>query len=98
MFWVEIVMQKNIFPGISIPVAEIVHKAGKLLKKGDTIVVYCASFECSASTIAAEKLKELGYKKVLDYKGGLKDYKEGGGKLEGTLHEGTACASCCACG
>jgi rhodanese-related sulfurtransferase len=76
-------------PGsISIPLAEIGTKAEGLLKKDGTIVVYCASFECQASTRAAEKLVAMGYKKVLDYKGGLKDYKEAN----------ELCMSGCCCG
>ncbi|MBP7216959.1 MAG: rhodanese-like domain-containing protein [Candidatus Omnitrophica bacterium] len=85
-------------PGaISIPVSDIENLAGGLLDKNDMIIVYCASFECTASTTAAEKLEALGFKHVIDYKGGLKDYKEGGLALEGSLHECPSCASCCAC-
>ena len=88
--------KEHIHGAISLPLADIEKKAAKLLKKDEKIVVYCASFECKASTMAAEKLIGLGYKDVLDYKGGLKDYKEGGLNLEGRLHEET-CASCCSC-
>jgi rhodanese-related sulfurtransferase len=82
-----------------LPVNEIEKKAGKFLKKEDLIVVYCASFECQASTGAAEKLMDLGYKNVLDYKGGLKDYKEANLPLEGRLYEAHsktahACQAC----
>ncbi len=92
--------EKEHIPGaISIPLEDIESKAGSLLGKDDTIVVYCASFICMASTNAAEKLQEMGYKNVLDYKGGLKDYKEGGLALESGRKEEkcTDCSSCCAC-
>ncbi len=90
---------KEHIPGaISIPLIDLELKAAKLLVKEDTIVVYCASFGCNASTMAAEKLQKLGYRKVMDYKGGLKDYKEGGLTLEGDLHKAASCASCCTCG
>ena len=89
---------KEHIPGaISIPLADLEKKAGSLLQKEDNIVVYCASFECKASTTAAEKLMGLGYKNVLDYKGGLKDYREAGLALEGNLHVYRSCGSCCAC-
>lgn len=79
---------KEHIPGaISLPVNEIAEGASKTLNKGDTVVVYCASFDCQASTIAAEKLIALGYKNVWDYKGGLKDYKEANLPLEGSLHK-----------
>lgn len=90
---------EHIKGAISLPVNEIEKKAAKIVKKSETIVVYCASFDCQASTMAAEKLLSLGYKNVLDYKGGLKDYKEAGLPLEGSLYEATSkvasrCSSC----
>lgn len=96
--------EKEHIPGaISIPISELETKASSLLNKNDTIIVYCASFECMASTNAAEKLQAMGFSRVLDYKGGLKDYEEGGEKLEGSMHasadcSSVNCASCCACG
>ena len=48
------------------------------LKEDDTIVTYCSSFDCEASTVAAEKLEKYGFKKVLEFKGGLKDWKGAG--------------------
>lgn len=89
--------KEHIKGAISIPVDEIEKKASRWLKKTDKIVVYCASFDCQASTHAAEKLLAMGYKNVLDYKGGLKDYKEANLPLEGSLHQqeaGVACSYC----
>lgn len=78
---------EHIKGAISIPLERIEKIAPKLLKKQEQIVVYCASFECTASTSAAEKLVSLGFTNVLDYKGGIKDYKEAGLPLEGRLHK-----------
>lgn len=91
--------KEHIQGAISLPLNEIEKKAAKVLKKDDTIVVYCASFDCQASTNAAEKLLSLGYKNVLDYKGGLKDYKEANLPLEGSLHKATSgvASSCPTC-
>lgn len=90
--------EKEHIPGaLSIPLAEIEEKAPQLLGKNETIITYCASFDCTASTKAAEKLQALGFKHVLDYKGGLKDYKEGGLTLIGKLHDDSSCHSCCGC-
>jgi rhodanese-related sulfurtransferase len=87
--------KEHIKGAISLPLDEIEKKAGRMLKKDETIVVYCASFDCQASTKAAEKLLSMGYKNVLDYKGGLKDYKETGLPLEGSLYERKVrCPSC----
>ena len=54
--------------------------AAAMLGKDSNIIVYCASFQCGASTAAANKLLGMGYK-VLDYKGGLKEWQEKGNKL-----------------
>ena len=54
--------------------------AKKNLSKDDSIVVYCGSFQCAASTGAAKKLSALGYD-ILDYKGGLKEWQEKRGKF-----------------
>ncbi len=54
--------------------------SGKL-NKDDKIVVYCGGFTCAASTKSAQKLGELGYANVLDYKGGLEEWQEKGNKL-----------------
>jgi len=91
---------KEHIPGaISIPLAEMGKKAARLLKKNETVVVYCGSFDCQASTEAAKKLQALGYKNVLDYKGGLKDYKEAGLPLEGSdVKEFCPQGGSCSCG
>lgn len=91
--------KEHIKGALSLPLNDIAKNASKLLKKDETIVVYCASFDCQASTMAAKKLISLGFKKVLDYKGGLKDYKEANLPLEGRLHVWSSqiaskCSSC----
>lgn len=40
------------------------------------VVVYCASFDCDASTKAATELEAEGFTKVYDYEGGTKDWFE----------------------
>ena len=44
--------------------------------KDREVVLYCASFECPASTDAAKKLDEAGFSHVYDYEGGTKDWLE----------------------
>ncbi len=87
---------EHIKGAISLPLEEIGRKAHKLLHKKDKIVTYCGNFDCPASTQAAEKLLAMGFKNVLDYKGGLKDYKEANLPLAGKVHEQEtmACPSC----
>lgn len=67
---------------INIPVDKLQKEAGKKLKKTDTIVVYCASYHCHASTRAAEVLLKMGYKKTLDFKGSKKLWVDSGLELE----------------
>jgi len=95
----ESFQNEHIKGSISIPLDEIERKAPKMLKKNETIVVYCASFTCQASITTAEKLLSMGFNDVLDYKGGLKDYKEANLPLEGSLHETATAkvASGCSC-
>ncbi|MEX1033671.1 MAG: rhodanese-like domain-containing protein [Cellvibrionaceae bacterium] len=40
------------------------------------IVVYCANFDCDASTKAATELEAAGFGDVYDYEGGTKDWFE----------------------
>jgi rhodanese-related sulfurtransferase len=71
--------QQGHLPGaLSLPLNEIDENAKDMLDHNDLIIVYCANYECTASTRAAEKLLRLGYKHVLDYKGGFADYTEDG--------------------
>jgi len=67
---------------INIPVDNLERYVSKKLKKTDTIVVYCASYSCHASTNAAIMLMKIGYKKVLDFKGSKKAWVDSGLELE----------------
>lgn len=51
--------------------------------KEKKIIVYCASFACQASVKAYEMLKAMGFKKVYDYKGGIKEWKNKNLPVEG---------------
>ena len=75
--------KKGHIPGaINIPVDELREEASEKLKKTDTIVVYCASYTCHASTNAAKMLLDMGFKKVLDFKGSKKTWVDSGFELE----------------
>lgn len=39
------------------------------------IVTYCANSNCPKSKIAADKLKGLGYTNVLEFSGGIEEWK-----------------------
>jgi rhodanese-related sulfurtransferase len=72
----------HISGAISIPIQSLEEQAPKMLKKDETIVVYCASYDCLSSTEAAKKLTNMGYSSVFDYKGGIKEWMESGLPIE----------------
>lgn len=81
------VFDRGHIPGsINIPLEspDFLKEVEKLVRdKDQTIVTYCASFQCPASTDAAKKLEDAGYRKVLDYKGGIKDWQEAQNPVQG---------------
>lgn len=70
-------MEDHIEGSINIPVGgEFEDTVKKVLPdKSEKVVVYCASFECQASSKASQILDDLGYENVLDYEGGMKDWR-----------------------
>jgi rhodanese-related sulfurtransferase len=72
-------------PGaMSLPPDFDTDRARRRLPDRDTaIVVYCASETCDSSLVVADRLMELGYRNVLHYAGGKRDWIEAGLPLEG---------------
>jgi|GEM_PF-3578928 len=48
----------------------------KIPDKDQLVVVYCAGYECPQSIEAVRKLRKMGYKHVLDFKGGIHEWEE----------------------
>ena len=70
-------------PGaINIPLGSLESLAERYLNKQDTIVVYCGSYSCQASTKAARKLLEMGYENTFDFKAGKRGWQHTGLGLE----------------
>lgn len=44
--------------------------------KENLIVLYCYSFNCPLSTKLAQKLVSLGYSNIIEYPGGLKEWRD----------------------
>jgi rhodanese-related sulfurtransferase len=66
-------------PGaINLPLNALHDLAPVVLGRNDSIVVYCANFQCTASPSAATVLRQLGFTDVLDYEGGILNWEEGG--------------------
>lgn len=75
--------QDGHIPGaVNIPANKIAQEAKNRIDKKDTVVVYCGSYTCGASTVAARELLDLGYTKTLDFKGGKKAWTNAGMDLE----------------
>ena len=51
--------------------------------KDDEIFLYCMDPECRASSIAAEKLENMGFTNIAVYSGGKQDWLAGGLPVEG---------------
>lgn len=70
---------KEHIPGaVSVPSDHIGEHLIRDFGKDRTYVTYCSGWSCEASTVAAAKLDKFGFKKVLEYKGGLEDWKAAG--------------------
>ena len=52
-------------------------------EKGKEIVLYCASPQCDASEQVAAALVRRGFERVVDYPGGVSDWRAGGLAIEG---------------
>jgi len=74
---------KGHIPGaINLPLTNLRNLAKERLEKNKTIVIYCASCHCQASTNAARLLLMMGYSKTLDFKVGKEGWVKGGLELE----------------
>ena len=73
-------------PGaVNIPPERVDDLAERRIPKLDTeVVVYCANPACESSVEVAERLAQLGYRRVLHYAGGKEDWRDAGLPLEGT--------------
>ncbi len=71
-------------PGaINLPHDRVDELALRLLPDRDReVVVYCSNLACQNSTIAANRLTQLGYARVRDYEEGKQDWIEAGLPVE----------------
>lgn len=67
--------KEHIPSSINIPYQDIA-KHYKELDKDEEIIVHCSDEFCDASSIAYEKLNKLGFNKVIDFEGGIEEWKE----------------------
>ena len=70
-------------PGaINIPADDFRDIAPGKLGKDQEIVVYCRSLTCGASDRAADALEDMGYKNIIIFRGGKKEWEEKGYPVE----------------
>ena len=50
----------------------------KIPDKEKLIITYCAGYHCPQSIEAAKKLRQMGYRHVLDFKGGIEEWEKHG--------------------
>jgi len=67
---------------INIPLDDLKKEAQKLDKNSE-IIVYCANYECPVSKEAWHVLKDLGFKNIRAYEGGMREWFEAGLPTEG---------------
>ena len=60
---------------LNLPVAGIESGASRLIPPSATVVVYGRSPDCAESAVAADKLKTLGFEKVLRFTGGFEEWR-----------------------
>lgn len=79
--------RKEHIPGsVNIPLGEI-GKRRHELDEDKEIIVYCKNFDCDASPKAATKLEKLGFENVIDYEGGIEDWKDKGYPVESVYRD-----------
>lgn len=74
---------EHIKGAISVPIGELQVRALQHWGKDHEVIVYCGSFECPASANAAKLLDDAGFENILEYEGGLKDWKTAGFMTDG---------------
>lgn len=76
--------EKERIPGsVNIPVERLELDAPKAVEKDELVIVYSEGPACGANAVGADKLVTIGYKSVMRFKGGIKEWKEAGYPMEG---------------
>jgi len=82
----QVHQQKHIPDTANVPVDadDFVERVEQLAGgKQQPVVVYCANTECDASPKAGEKLEAAGFTDVIDFEGGLAEWRSAGKELAG---------------
>lgn len=75
---------KHIPGSVNVPVDDIDRVESIVPNKNESIVVYCANADCTASPKAAQQLEERGYTNVVDFEDGYAGWRQAGHPLVGS--------------
>ena len=73
---------QHIKGAVNIPLIELRERLDEL-DKGKEIVLYCKDYACQSSGTAGKILEQLGFENVKKYPGGVKEWMENKGEVEG---------------
>ena len=73
---------------LNLPVGGMEMGAPRLIVPGTPVVVYGLGPDCAESAVAADKLKTLGFGKVLRFTGGLEEWSGAGNRVVETASAG----------
>lgn len=83
--------EKEHIPGAhNIPLQsdDFVDQVNELVDSEDgRVIVYCANDACELSPQAARKLERAGFDNVIDFEGGIEEWKEAGFEAASEIHE-----------
>lgn len=75
--------QEHLPGAYNLPLDDLEALAPRLVPdKEQPVVTYCSNTACNNSTVAAERLRQLGYRDVRKYPGGKQDWIEAGLPVE----------------
>jgi rhodanese-related sulfurtransferase len=75
--------QEHITGAVHLLISEMTgEKVEEMFDKQDLIVTYSLDINCPAKNIAAQKLRDFGFSKVLAYQGSWMEWKEAGYPVE----------------
>lgn len=72
----------HIAGSINVPLDKLIYQMEQY-DRGQEVVVYCALDECDASEKAYVLLRCMGFERVVDYRGGVKEWFQSGYVVEG---------------
>jgi len=81
-------MEENKFRAMHIPGSLNLFKREdieKTLKKDDDIIVYCTDQACNKSIMLYQLLEVMGYKNIIRFSGGMREWEDAGYPLEGEM-------------